>query len=70
MIGVMDLDDDTTLTSATVCSRLGIDRSTLVRWVQAGRIVPAFKFPTSNGAYLFEASEVERVHQLRTAATR
>lgn len=67
----MDLDDATTLTSATACSRLGIDRSTLTRWVQAGHIRPVFKLPGQTGAYLFEASEVERVLQQRTqGATR
>jgi excisionase family DNA binding protein len=65
----MDDIEETTVTSSTVCSQLGIDRSTLVRWVQAGRITPAFKFPTSNGAYLFERAEVERIRNERTAAT-
>lgn len=37
----------------------GIDRSTLVRWVQLGRIKPAQKLPGPNGAYLFRRRDVE-----------
>lgn len=40
--------------SAEVCRLLGIDRSTLVRRVQAGSIPAAVKAPGSNGAYLFD----------------
>ncbi|WP_156532974.1 helix-turn-helix domain-containing protein [Cellulosimicrobium sp. I38E] len=65
----MDDIEETTVTSATACSWLGIDRSTLTRWVQAGHITPAFKYPGSNGAYLFERAEVERIQRERTAAT-
>jgi len=60
--------EETTVTSATACSWLGIDRSTLTRWVQAGHIKPAFKFPGKAGAFLFERAEVERVQRERTAA--
>ena len=52
---------------ADVCERLGIDRSTLTRWVKAGKIVPAMKLPGLRGAYVFTADEVERVAK-RTAA--
>lgn len=62
--------EETTVTSATACSRLGIDRSTLVRWVQSGRLKPAFKYPGSNGAYLFERAEIERIEAERTEAER
>jgi len=41
------------LTSREVCDRLGIDRSTLTRWVQSGRIEAAQKLPGLRGAYLF-----------------
>ena len=51
----------TLLTSAEVCERLGIDRSTLSRWVQTGRIAPAMKAPGLRGAYFFTDAEVERV---------
>ena len=49
------------LTSAEVCERLGIDRSTLSRWVAAGRIRPATKLPGIRGAFLFARADVERI---------
>lgn len=49
------------MTSADVCTALMIDRSTLSRWVAAGRIVAAFKLPGPRGAFLFAPDEVERV---------
>lgn len=51
------------LTSREVCARLGIDRSTLTRWVQAGRITPAQKLPGLRGAYLFTADALDDVGQ-------
>lgn len=51
----------TLLHSAEVCERLNIDRSTLSRWVAAGRIVPATKLPGLRGPFLFDPAEVERV---------
>ena len=50
------------LTTAETCAELGgIDRSTLTRWVQTGRITPAKKLPGLTGAYLFDPAEVQRV---------
>lgn len=37
----------------------GIDRTTLVRWVQAGKIRPIHKLPGPNGAYLFHRADIE-----------
>lgn len=46
--------------SAEACSLLGdIDRSTLTRWVQLGRIEPAMRLPGPNGAYLFRRADIE-----------
>jgi predicted site-specific integrase-resolvase len=45
--------------SAEVCTRLGIDRSTLSRWVAAGRITPTFQLPSKNGAMLFDPADVK-----------
>lgn len=64
----MDDIEETTVTSATACSWLGIDRSTLTRWVASGHIAPAFKYPGSNGAYLFDRREVERLRDERETA--
>lgn len=55
------------LGSAAVCDLLGVDRSTLVRWVQRERIVPAFKLPGSNGAYVYDRTEIERLRDRLTA---
>jgi excisionase family DNA binding protein len=52
---------DDLLTSAEVCERLNIDRSTLSRWVAAGRIAPALKMPGLRGPFLFDPAEVDRV---------
>jgi excisionase family DNA binding protein len=49
------------LTSAEAAERLGIDRGTLTRWVQAGQIKRAMKLPGKNGPALFSPAEVERV---------
>lgn len=51
------------LTTRQACERLdGISRSTLIRWVDAGRIIPATRLPGHTGAYLFYPSEVARAH--------
>lgn len=51
------------LTSQQACDALGgIDRSTLVRWVQTDKIRPAMKLPGRRGAYLFQRSEIDRVN--------
>lgn len=49
------------LTSAEACEQLGIDRSTLSRWVALDRITPAQKLPGLRGAFLFDPAEIERV---------
>ena len=46
--------------SVEACERIGIDRSTLTRWVQLGRITYAQKMPGPRGVYLFTEEEVER----------
>ena len=40
---------------------IGVERSTLSRWVASGRISIAHRLPGRNGAVLFARSEVERV---------
>lgn len=49
------------LTSAETAERLGIDRGTLTRWVQAGRIEPAMKLPGKNGPALFDPAAVDEL---------
>jgi excisionase family DNA binding protein len=49
------------LATIEVAKRLGLERSTLSRWVKEGRITPAMRLPGATGAFLFHPSEVERV---------
>ena len=60
--GVMP-NTPTHLTSEQVCDRLHIHRSTLSRWVAAGRITPAMKLPGVRGAFLFAEDEVARTER-------
>lgn len=46
---------------------LGINRSTLTRWVAAGHITPAVKAPGYKGIMLFNRSEIE-AHQEQVAS--
>ena len=47
--------------TAEAAETIGVERSTLTRWVQLGRMRPAIKLPGRNGAVLFDLAEVERV---------
>lgn len=57
------------LSSREACLRLSIDRSTLTRWVQIGRITPIHKLPGRTGAFLFEPAEIDRVRNELSSAT-
>lgn len=46
------------ISSAEACELLGIDRSTLTRWVAAGRINPAWQMPGETGARLFRRRDI------------
>lgn len=55
--------------NAEACEILGgLDRSTLVRWVQLGKLHPAQKLPGPNGAYLFRRRDVEALRDARAKA--
>jgi predicted site-specific integrase-resolvase len=56
------------IASIDVCKRLGIDRSTLSRWVQTGRATPAMRLGAGRGAFLFTAAEVDRLAELQGTA--
>lgn len=47
------------LTTAQVAREVGRDRSTIVRWVQAGKLTPVHTLPTTKGAHLFNAEDIE-----------
>lgn len=49
------------LSAAQTSERLGIDRSTLSRWIKDGTAAPAMRLPGKTGAYLFTPAEVERL---------
>lgn len=54
--------------SVDVCKRLGIDRSTLSRWVKDGTAVPAMRLPGKRGAFLFAPAEVDRLVEAKAPA--
>ena len=49
------------LSTVEVCALLGVDRSTLTRWVASERVRPAHKMAGRNGAFLFRADDIERL---------
>lgn len=55
------MNSTTLIGTAEAAARLHVDRSTLTRWVRAGRITPALEVPGYRGAYLFDAVEIERL---------
>jgi excisionase family DNA binding protein len=65
----MALDDY--ITTAEACELLGgLDRSTLSRWVQLGKLTPAKRLPFGHGAFLFHRADIERLRdELAQAAS-
>ena len=55
--------------SREACDRLGIDRSTLSRWVAAQKITPALKLPGERGAFLFRPADVAGLERQMKAAS-
>lgn len=45
--------------SKDVCLALDINRSTLTRWVEQGKITPIYRLPGDRGAFLFDPNDVE-----------
>lgn len=61
-VPVTQTDDHTVpvlIGSAHACAALGVDRSTLTRWVKAGKIAPVGKIGR-HGAYVFTEDTVNR----------
>ena len=56
------------MTAAEVAARFGVTARTINRWVHAGRLIPIQKLPTSTGAYLFRAADVEALAAERAEA--
>jgi predicted site-specific integrase-resolvase len=60
MVGVM-------LGITDIANRLGVDRTTVFRWVQVGKLHAAHKMPGQTGALLFTEEEYERFVAERAA---
>jgi len=54
--------------SGEACEVIGIDRSTLSRWIKDGTARPAMRLPGKTGAYLFTPREIERLATLYAEA--
>lgn len=53
--------------SREACRRLLIDRSTLSRWVAAGKITPVLRLDGPRGAFVFAADAVDDLMRSQTA---
>lgn len=59
---MLEFMETQTLIGTEAAARLArVDRSTITRWVQSGRLTPAFKLPGKQGYYLFEPEHVTDV---------
>jgi predicted site-specific integrase-resolvase len=54
--------------SAEACEAIGIDRSTLSRWIKDGTAAPAMRLPGKTGAYLFTPAEINRLTKVYAEA--
>lgn len=55
--------------TAEAAALLGIERSTLSRWVALGRLQPTYRLPGPNGAMLYDRTDVEALRdRLKTEA--
>ena len=54
--------------SAEAASILGVDRSTLSRWVDAGKVQPALRGEGQNGPLFFRRSDIEAYASRRAEA--
>ena len=62
-----DMPQNQFIGSAEAALLLHIDRSTLIRWVAAGKLTPSLRVSdTPTGAHLFERAAVERLASLPT----
>jgi predicted site-specific integrase-resolvase len=62
------LNDDRLVGSIEASRMIGIDRATLLRWVQRGKVAAAQQLPGKNGAYLFRYSAIAKLVDQRRAA--
>lgn len=57
------------MTTAAVAERLGVDVSTVARWVNAGRLPVAVKIPGLRGARLFDPKDVDALAEQHKEAS-
>lgn len=54
-------------TIAQAAKVLGVDRATVRRWVEAGRLSSLAKLPGRTGAYLLDPAEVQALAERRAS---
>lgn len=62
----IDLVQGELIDTTEAARRLGVSRSTLTRWVAAGRIEPAFTVPGYRGNFLFDPARVDEASEVRS----
>jgi excisionase family DNA binding protein len=58
------------VTTAQAAERFGVTVRTIARWVEAGVLTPAIKFPGERGPFLFTEAEVKRFADERAEQAR
>lgn len=53
------MSDVEPINTAEAAKRLNVNRSTVTRWVKAGRIEPTFTLPGYRGDHLFDPAAVD-----------
>lgn len=69
MLGDMATEPLDLVGTAEAAQILGIERSTLSRWIQLGHLAPAQKLPGKTGAHLFRRSDLEQFKTRLTTLT-
>lgn len=49
------------MTASEVAAAFGRDTRTISRWTREGRLTPTTKFPGKTGAYLYDASQIQKL---------
>lgn len=49
------------LTTKQAAEHLGVNRKTLYRWMQQGRIKPAWQAPGDTGAYMWNPTDLDEL---------
>jgi predicted site-specific integrase-resolvase len=62
------MTDEQPMGSKEACAILRIDRATLIRWVAQGKLAARRLSDTSNGAYMFDRADVERLASEKATA--